>query len=424
MLSICARSGLKRDCLFVLNKTPRTITRAFSIHEYQAQKLMKKAGIPVVNGELARTPEQVELISKSISTHCVLKSQILSGGRKKGRFDSGLQGGIQFATSPSDAREKSEKMLGHRLHTQQTNQNGLLVNKVYVAEHLAFDSEYYIAITIDRENYAPAVIVSKQGGVDIEDAAHNDSNAILRFPLEYDQGVTDEIAKEISQSLGLTEKPAESLTDMLKKLYNLFTSHDATLLEINPLVRTPNDEFVCLDSKFTFDNAAAPRQPNVSAMQDKEQDSTGEQNAQKHGLVYVRLEGNIGNVVNGAGLAMATNDAISFYGGKSANFLDAGGQATTETMVKAFEIILKDERVEVILVNIYGGIIRCDMVAESIIQAAAQLGPLRCPIVVRLQGTNSEKGQRMIRDSGLNLISEADFGRAAQIAVQKASNKW
>lgn len=246
-------------------------------------------------------------------------------------------------------------MLGHRLHTKQTNQNGIVVDKLYVAEQLAFDSEYYLAIAIDRENYAPVVIVSKQGGVDIEDAAHSDPNAILRFPLRYDQGVTNEIANEISQSLGLTEKLAECLTDILKKLYNLFKSHDASLLEINPLVRTPDDRFVCLDSKFTFDNAAAPRQPDVVAMQDKEQDSPGEQNAQKYGLVYVRLEGNIGNVVNGAGLAMATNDAISFYGGKSANFLDAGGQATTETMVKAFEIILKDERVKVILVNIYGG---------------------------------------------------------------------
>jgi succinyl-CoA synthetase beta subunit len=246
-------------------------------------------------------------------------------------------------------------MLGHRLRTKQTGDQGLTVERLYVVEKLQYKSEYYLAVTMDRESYSPAIVVSKAGGINIEDAAHNDPDAILKLPLKYDEGVTDEAIDRVAEALNLGVKPAAQLGDVLKRLYTLFVERDATLLEINPFVRTADGEFICLDSKFTFDDAAAPRQSELFALQAKDTTSQDEQEASKHGLVYVRLDGDIGNVVNGAGLAMATNDAISYYGGRSANFLDAGGQATTETMVKAFEIVLNDERVKVILVNIYGG---------------------------------------------------------------------
>lgn len=254
-----------------------------------------------------------------------------------------------------DARQISTRMLGHRLHTKQTSADGLVVDRIFVTEQIKYDIEYYLTITVDRESYAPAIVLSKQGGINIESAAQANPDAILRIPLDYKQGVTEKTVAQIAQRLGLSAKPSGRLSALLRNLYSLFTSSDATLLEINPLVRTAEDDFLCLGSKFIFDNAAAPRQPDIFALRDGEQDSPSEGEAEKHGLVYVRLESDIGNVVNGAGLAMATNDAISFYGGKSANFLDAGGQATTETMVKAFEIILKDDRVKDILVNIYGG---------------------------------------------------------------------
>lgn len=288
----------------------------------------------------------------------MIKSQILKGGRGKGTFDSGLQGGIQVVDDPSAAENVASKMLGHRLKTKQTGQQGLKVNKVYVAETIKYNDEWYLAFTIDREMYSPAIIISKSGGVDIETMAKEHPEQLLTFHYNISEGITPDLIKRISSSLGTSAKETENLDNILTRMHNVFTAKDATLLEINPLVRSENGDFTCLDAKFSFDDAASPRQKELFALADSEdieQDQSTEMEAKQYDLVYIRLDGNIGNVVNGAGLAMATNDAIAFHGGASANFLDAGGQATKETMQKAFEIILRDERVKVILVNIYGG---------------------------------------------------------------------
>jgi succinyl-CoA synthetase beta subunit len=246
-------------------------------------------------------------------------------------------------------------MLGQSLITKQTPPKGLLVNKVYVTEALEYVDEFYLAMTIDRSNYCPAIIISRAGGVDVETTAKRQSEEIHKFRFTLSEGITSDLVSLVKDELAFTEKEGKNMEDLLKKMLKLFKGKDATLLEINPLVRTAAGDFICLDAKFNFDNAAACRQKELFSLRDKSQELGDEVLAETYGLVYIRLDGNIGNVVNGAGLAMATNDAISLYGGQSANFLDAGGQATKETMQKAFEIILKDARVKVILVNIYGG---------------------------------------------------------------------
>jgi succinyl-CoA synthetase beta subunit len=246
-------------------------------------------------------------------------------------------------------------MLGHQLYTEQSAGKPLKVDKLYVTERVEVKDKYYLAITINRSTYRPELIVSKHGGREVEKIAEPDTKSLIKLPIEYTVGITPEIVSRVSQDLGLDSRSLEKMGDLLEKLYGIFLHKDATFLEINPLVRDQKGEFICLDAKFSFDDAAMRRQPELLALRDKTHEDAAEIEAEGSGLVYVRLDGNIGNVVNGAGLAMATNDAISYYGGKSANFLDAGGQATTATMVKAFDIILRDPRVEVILVNIYGG---------------------------------------------------------------------
>ncbi|KAF2114267.1 hypothetical protein BDV96DRAFT_495245 [Lophiotrema nucula] len=397
-------------------------TRNLSIHEYQSQNLLKEYGIPVPRGELVQSPVEASKIASSLGGTCILKSQILRGGRGKGTFSSGLKGGIQMVNDPTSAAKMAKQMLGHRLVTKQTGDKGLQVDKIYAAETIKYQDEWYLAMTIDRENYSPAIILSKSGGVDIESVAKTSPEKLLTFHFSLTEGITPSLISKIAQALGTNEKETSSLGEILARMHTLFRAKDATLLEINPLVRTSSSTFICLDAKFTFDNSAQYRQKDLFALRSVDHENTSELEAEKYGLVYIRLEGNIGNVVNGAGLAMATNDAISHYGGSSANFLDAGGQATKETMIKAFEIILRDERVKVILVNIYGvGIIKCDMIAESIIGAAAELGPLRVPVVVRLQGTNSVEGLKMIEKANLGLYTEYEFGDAAKKAVELAN---
>lgn len=327
-------------------------------------------------GKLARTPQEVSQAVKELGEHfrshqnayitayittggkCVIKSQILKGGRGKGTFDSGLQGGVQVVDDPSKAEELASQMLGRLLKTKQTGEPGLRVNKVYVAETIKYSDEWYLAMTIDREQFSPAIIISKSGGVDIESMAKENPDALLTFHYNISEGITPDLVSRISSSLGTSAKETENLGNILSRMHDVFTAKDATLLEINPLVRSDDETFTCLDAKFSFDNAASPRQKDLFSLQgseDIEDDASVEEEAKQYDLVYIRLDGNIGNVVNGAGLAMTTNDAIAYNGGASANFLDTGGQATKENMLKAFEIILRDDRVKVIFVNIYGG---------------------------------------------------------------------
>ncbi|KAL2879491.1 hypothetical protein SGCOL_005098 [Colletotrichum sp. CLE4] len=276
-------------------------------------------------------------------------------------------------------------MLGHCLKTAKSLGNGTLINKLHVTETVNSEKKWYLAITFDRENYCPTIIASKFGGVAIEKIAAQHPDELHTFQFEFTEGITSGLADKVSRCLGASAKETEDLKDILGRLYKLFTTKDATLLEIKTLASSPEGGLICTDAKFSFDDAAAKRQTSLFAERDTDHEIPEEVEAEKYGLVYVRMDGDIGNVVNGAGLAMATNDAIALHGGASANFLDAGGQATKETMVKAFEIILRDQRVKTILVNIYGGITRGDMIAESILGAAKELGPLKISMVVRLQ---------------------------------------
>ncbi|OHE97205.1 hypothetical protein CORC01_07459 [Colletotrichum orchidophilum] len=311
-------------------------------------------------------------------------------------------------------------MLGHYLRTEKSIGNGTLINKLHVTEALKSEKKWYLAITFDRENYCPILIVSKRGGLDVETIATQHPNELHTFAIGFTEGITPGITRNVSKCLEASAKEAEDLEDILRRLYKIFKTKDATFLEIKTLASSSEGGLTCMDASFSFDDAAAKRQKALFAERDTEHEIPEEVEAEKYGLVYVRMDGDIGNVVNGAGLAMATNDAIALHGGASANFLDAGGQATKETMVKAFEIILRDQRVKTILVNIYGGITRGDMIAESILGAAKELGPLKVPLVVRLQGTNSELGLKILEEANLGLHTEADFGKAAQKAVELA----
>ncbi|RDW62464.1 succinate-CoA ligase subunit beta [Coleophoma cylindrospora] len=395
--------------------------RALSIQEHHSHDLLREYDIPVPRGFVASESAQIPSIASKLNGPWVLKSQILSGGRGKGYLDNNKGSGIQSATTVDEAVKAAENILGNHLITKQTGPGGTLVKKVYMAETVKFEQEYYLAMTIDRERFSPVVILSKQGGVNIESSVKDGSNELQKFWFSIRDGIDEKLISDIKEKLGFNNFETDEIADILKKMFQIFLQKDATLLEINPLVRTEEGKFVCLDAKLTFDDAAQRRQKELFALREKEDVGSDELEAEKYGLVYVRLDGNIGNVVNGAGLAMATNDAVELYGGKSANFLDAGGQATKETMLGAFKIIIGDPRVKVILVNIYGGIIRCDMIAESIIAAAAEIGPLKVPMVVRLQGTNSEAGLKLLADSGLGIHTESEFGAAAKAAVDYAA---
>ncbi|PWY93043.1 hypothetical protein BO94DRAFT_583284 [Aspergillus sclerotioniger CBS 115572] len=377
-----------QQILSLLRFSRPTQRRWLSIQGYQAQNILQQAGIPVATGEIAR--------STGVAGDC-----------------------RRSAESPGEARTIASRKLSHRPNARQNKASELPVDKPQTTEGTTLKTEFYLAITVDREHYCPVIIVSRKDDVRIGELGRHNAR---RVHIDYSKGITDDTVRSIIKTLALEQGLTKNLHSLLEGLYDTFISKDATLLEINHVVKTDQNTFVCSDPNFTIDDASAPRQPDIFSIKADEQEHPTETEAKKHGLVYVHLDGNIGTIVNGAGLAMATNDVISYYGGKSANFLDAGGQATTETMVKAFQIVLADHWVKVIFVNIYGGIIRCDMVATSIIQAADRLGLLRCPIVVRLQGTNSEEGQRMISESGLNLIAESDFGRAAKVAVETANS--
>ncbi|KAL8678771.1 MAG: hypothetical protein Q9186_004922 [Xanthomendoza sp. 1 TL-2023] len=387
-------------------RTPLCQKRCLSIHEYQAQELLSQYEVPVPRGQLATTPAEVAKYIEEFGGRGVIKSQILAGGRGKGSFGNGFKGGVHLVSSASEGRIISSQMLGQRLFTKQTPPEGLPVDKVFVVEQLNVGHEFYLAITTDRTNGCPMLVMSQGGGTGIEELAAKDPNAVVKVPLNYAEGVAEETISTICERFAL-HADRQNLTALLQRLYTFFTECDATLVEINPLIRASDTgRLICADSKVSIDNAASKRQSQIFSLRDKSQEMAVELEAEKHGLVYIQLEGNIGCLVNGAGLAMATNDAVAKYGGSCANFLDGGGQATKETMVKAFELILS--------------IIRCDMIAESIIAAAQNFHNI--PIVVRLQGTNSTEGQKMIAESGLKLFAEDEFGSAVKKAIELAGH--
>lgn len=381
---------------------------------------MRSYGVGVPDGDAAVTPEGAYDIAKKLNTEdIVVKAQALTGGRGKGHFDTGFQGGVHLASSPEQVKDLAKEFLHHKIITKQTGAAGKEVTAVYVVERAFARTEAYLAILLDRATQKPIIVASAQGGMDIEGVAAKDPSAIKTFPVDLEKGVTDEQALKIASVLGYTTKAQKEAAETVQKLYKIFVEKDSTQIEINPLSETVDNRVLAMDAKFGFDDNAAYRQKEVFEWRDLTQEDPDEVEASKSNLNFIKLDGNIGCLVNGAGLAMATMDVITLYGGKPANFLDCGGGATPETIENAFKLILSEEKVSGIFVNIFGGIVRCDYVAEGLIAATKNLG-VQVPIVVRLQGTNFEKAAEMIAQSGLKIYAVNELDTAAERVVKLA----
>ena len=394
-----------------------------NIHEYQAKSIFHDSGIKVVKGIHCLTVEDAlnayeELESKVVA----VKSQIHAGGRGKGNLynpESGelaMEGGVKIAFSKEEVREYSTAIIGNRLVTKQTGKEGKIVNNLYIETGCKIEHEYYLALLVDRENKSVLVMASTEGGMDIEEVAENNPEAIHKIWADPLNGLSREDSMSLAAALGLSDKSQEELVSMLDSLYAMFTERDCSMIEINPLVKSESGEMIALDGKVGFDDSADFRHPWRNELRDFSEEEDVEIRAHEYGLSYVKLEGNIGCLVNGAGLAMASMDVIKLYGGEPANFLDIGGGATRESITAAFEIILEDKNVEGILVNIFGGIIQCDMVARSVIQASAEIG-LAVPLVVRFSGTNHVKGKEVLDQSNLNVHTTNTLAEGAEKIV-------
>ncbi|KAL6871710.1 beta subunit of gdp-forming succinate-CoA ligase [Trichoderma longibrachiatum] len=395
--------------------------RPLTLHGHDTQQLLRSHGVPVPRAILAQTPLEARDAVKALGNNCVLRAQVLDSHLDNLVFENGLKGGLQAVDSPEQGLDVAAKMLHQQASSENIRHRLLTVSQLLVSERLAHEDQWYMAMTIDREHYCPAVIISRcdDSGREGNIPGNNNTGKDTSFAFGFSQGITDELVSQISRHVGVGDEETANLGDILTKAYRVFKETDATLLEVSPLARLNSGLFTCLDARLVVDDDAAHRQPDLLRLRDTSQEVQDEVRAEQHNLVYIKLTGNIGNIVNGAGLAMATNDAIGFHGGASANFLDAGGQATKDTMIQALGIVLGDERVKAILINVYGGITRCDMIAESIIGAAQEM-TLAVPLVVRLQGTNSAQGLKLLADADLGLHVESDFGRAALKAVQLA----
>ncbi|KAI8613815.1 hypothetical protein BC830DRAFT_435303 [Chytriomyces sp. MP71] len=380
--------------------------------------LLNQYGIKTPRGQAATSAAQAEQIARDLKTSdIVVKAQVLAGGRGKGHFDSGLQGGVKMVYNSADAGVYASKMLGHKLITKQTGAAGRICNAVYVVERLYVRREFYFAIVMDRAAQGPVIIASSQGGMNIEDVARDSPEAIVTLPVDIREGLALADAEAVAKKLGFDGASVAQAADTFQKLYKIFVEKDATMIEINPLAEIANGDVVCMDAKFGFDDNAEFRQADVHKLRDLTQEDAREVAAAKWNLNYIGLDGTIGCLVNGAGLAMATMDIIKLNGGDPANFLDVGGGANAEQVAEAFKIISSDPRVSAILVNIFGGIMRCDIIAQGIIDAVKQLG-LSLPLVVRLQGTEVEAAKKLIAESGLRMFSIDDLDAAATKAVQ------
>merc|ERR1712000_527082 len=392
--------------------------RALSIHEYLSADLLRQYGIGVPQGSVATTAAEAEAIAKKIGgDDMVIKAQVLAGGRGKGTFDNGLKGGVRVIYSPTEAKMFADQMIGHKLVTKQTGAQGRLCNSVYICERKFARREFYLAILMDRQSQTPVIVSSSQGGMDIETVAKETPDAIITTYIDIDKGVTDETARDIATKLGFSEQCIEDAKDTIQKLYKIFREKDATQIEINPLSETSDHQVLCMDAKFGFDDNADFRQKEVFEWRDTTQEDPDEVRAAKSGLNFIKLDGDIGCLVNGAGLAMATMDIIKLNGGQPANFLDVGGGATPAAIKEAFELITSDPKVTAIFVNIFGGIVRCDDIAKGLVNVVDQMN-LRLPVVARLQGTNVEAAQKVINDSGLKIFSIDDLQSAAEKSVQ------
>ncbi|MDX2222811.1 MAG: ADP-forming succinate--CoA ligase subunit beta [Rhodospirillaceae bacterium] len=392
-----------------------------NIHEYQAKQILKKFGVPVLDGGVAYTPAEAAAVAERLGkAPFVVKSQIHAGGRGKGRFkekDSGDKGGVRLAKSVPEVKENAAQMIGKTLVTIQTGDAGKLVKRVYVEAGCNIARELYLSMLVDRASSRVTIMASTEGGVNIEDVAHNTPEKILLQSIDPATGIQGFHCRKIAFGLGLSGNQIKSCTKLLTTLYDAFLKTDASMIEINPLVVTAEGEVIPLDAKMNFDSNALYRHPDIVDLRDVDEEDPTELEASKADLNYVKLDGNIGCMVNGAGLAMATMDIIKLYGGAPANFLDVGGGATKERVTTAFKIILSDANVEGILVNIFGGIMRCDVIAEGVVAAAREIS-LNVPLVVRLEGTNVDLGKKIMKDSGLPIITADNLADAAQKVVK------
>jgi succinyl-CoA synthetase beta subunit len=390
-----------------------------NIHEYQAKGLLQKYGVAVPKGGVAYTPQEAEKVAQSLGGPVfVVKSQIHAGGRGAGHFadDPSGKGGVRVVKSLSDVAAAATAMLGHVLITKQTGPKGRDVKRVYVEEGCDIKRELYLGMLIDRRTSRVTVMASTEGGMEIEEVAEHHPEKIIRLAIDPATGMQGFHARRLAFALGLEGKQVSAATRFMLGMYKAFIDLDASIVEINPLVVTGGGEVIALDAKMNFDDNALFRHKDVEEMRDEAEEDPTELEAAKHALNYVKLDGNIGCMVNGAGLAMATMDIIKLYGGTPANFLDVGGGATKERVTTAFKLILSDPHVEGILVNIFGGIMRCDVIAEGIVAAAREVS-LHVPLVVRLEGTNVRLGKKILAESGLPILSADDLADAAEKIV-------
>ncbi len=395
------------------------------IHEYQAKELLRAEGVPVPSSQVAFSPEEAEnaaaaLIEKTGNEVVVVKSQIHAGGRGKGHFKEHPDlGGVKVVKGAAAAREMAEKMLGSTLVTIQTGDEGKKVGRVLIEQGMDIKSELYVAVTLDRATGRNIVMASTEGGMEIEEVAEHSPEKILRETIDPAVGLAGFQTRKIAYGLGLSGKVARQMSGFLTKLANAYSRLDCAMLEVNPLVITGDGQVLALDAKCSFDDNALYRHADIESLRDPEEEDAAELEAKKYDLSYVNLEGTIGCMVNGAGLAMSTMDIVKFFGAEPANFLDVGGGATAEKVTAAFKIITSDPNLKGILVNIFGGIMKCDVIAEGVITAVKEVG-LKVPLVVRLEGTNVEQGKKMIEDSGLNVVTGDSLRDAAQKIVELA----
>ncbi len=383
------------------------------VHEYQAKAILAEFGVPVPRGRVASLPSEARAIAEELGGKVVVKAQIHAGGRGKG-------GGVKLADSPQAAEQIASQILGMMLKTHQTTAEGQRVKRVLVEEAMGIRQELYLGIVIDRAAALPVIMASSAGGMEIEEVARTRPEAILKAHVDPATGVWPYHARRLAYGLGLTGEITKAAADFVARLYRAFEAKDCSLAEINPLVVTEDGRLLALDAKMNFDDNALSRHPEIRALRDPDEESPLEVEASKYSLNYIKLDGNVGCMVNGAGLAMATMDIIKLAGGEPANFLDVGGGASAVQIENAFRILISDQSVRAVLINIFGGILRCDRLAEGVIAAVRKLG-VTLPIVIRMEGTNVELGRRMLIESGLNFISADDMQDAAAQAVQAAT---
>ena len=392
-----------------------------NIHEHQAKAVLREFGVPLLVGKAAFTPAEAEAAAQELGGSVfVVKSQIHAGGRGKGRFEGlgpDAKGGVRVVKSVAEVKSNAEEMLGRVLVTHQTGPKGKQVNRLFIEQGAAIAKELYLSLLVDRETSWVAVVASTEGGMDIEEVAHSTPEKIITIQIDPATGVFPHHGRSLAEALALKGDLAKQASVLLGQLYKAFVEKDMAMLEINPLIITGDDKLIVLDAKVSFDSNALYRHPDVVALRDETEEDPKEIEASKYDLSYIALDGEIGCMVNGAGLAMATMDIIKLYGAEPANFLDVGGGASKEKVQAAFKIITADPKVKGILVNIFGGIMKCDIIAEGVVAAVREMG-LSVPLVVRLEGTNVELGKKIINESGLNVIAANDLSDGAEKIVK------